>query len=193
MKRVFSVVGMVLLLFTSLQAAEWEIDKPHSNLNFKVSHLVISNVTGKFGGFSGDINFDPDNLKEGSAELTIDVSTINTENEKRDGHLKSADFFDVEQFPAMTFKSTKVIPGEGKKFQVVGELTIKDVTREVTFDCTFNGTVDFMKTTKAGFTCTTTIDRENFNITWNQALETGGFLVGKEVEITLELELNKTS
>ena len=190
-KRMLFVLLGTLLLALPAVAAKWEVDKAHSSVNFKVSHMVISTVNGRFDTFDGTVNFDPEDLAKGSVEMTIDVASISTDNEKRDGHLKSADFFDVEKYPKITFKSKKVILGEGKHFQLVGDLTIKDVTKEVTFDCAFHGAVDFMGTTKAGFACTTTIDRQDFHVNWSKTLDNGGLVAGDEVEITVDLELNK--
>jgi len=190
-KRAFVLALAFLFVGGAAQAAKWEIDQPHSSVGFKVSHLVISSTTGKFETFSGDIQFDSENLEAGSVSMTVDIASINTGNEKRDGHLRSGDFFDVENHPKMTFVSRKVVKGEGNEFQIVGDLTIRGVTKEVTFDCEFKGTVDFMGTTKAGFSAETTIDRQDFGVQWNKALETGGVLVGDEVDISIELELNK--
>ena len=191
MKRMLFVLLGTLLFTLPVSAAQWTIDKPHSSVNFKVTHLVISTTNGEFKTFDGTVNFDPNNIENGSVEMTVDVASINTDNADRDKHLKSADFFDVEKYPKMTFKSKKVIPGDGKKFKLVGDLTIKDVTHEVTFDCVFNGVAEFMGTNKAGFTCTTTINRMDYNVTWNKMLDTGGVVVSDDVDIDLELELDE--
>jgi polyisoprenoid-binding protein YceI len=191
MKRLLFVLLGTLLLALPVAAAKWEVDKAHSSVNFKVSHMVISTVNGKFETFDGSFDFDPKNLATGTAEMTIDVASINTDNDKRDGHLKSADFFDAEKYPKITFKSKKVIPGTGKNFKIVGDLTIRDVTKEVTFDCVFNGSAEFMGTTKAGFTCSTTINRQDYHVNWSKTLDNGGLVAGNDVDITLDLELNQ--
>lgn len=181
----------VLLIAGVAQAAKWEIDQPHSSIGFEVSHLVISSQNGEFEKFSGDFEFDPDNLEAGKVEMKIDVGSINTGNTDRDKHLRSPDFFDAENHPYITFVSKKVIPGEGNEFQIVGDLTIRGTTKEVTFDCEFKGTMEFMGTTKAGFSAEATIDRQDFGVSFNKVVETGGLVVGNEVEMKVELELNK--
>jgi polyisoprenoid-binding protein YceI len=183
---------MVLALAaTGLQAAEWQIDAPHSSVQFKVSHLVISKVVGSFTDFSGKLSFDGKDVSGGSIQMTIQVASIDTDNADRDGHLTSPDFFEAEKYPEMSFKSKSVSKAEGGKFGLTGDLTIKGVTKEITFDCEFHGSVDFMGTSKAGFSAETTIDRQDFGLSWSRALETGGLVVGNEVEISLELEFNQ--
>lgn len=190
-KRVFAGLIALMLMTATVPAAQWNIDRTHSTIGFEVSHMVISTTTGKFKDFSGTAQFDPENLAEGSVEFTVQVASVDTENEKRDGHLRSPDFFEAEKFPTMTFKSKKVISGAENKFKLVGDLTIKDVTKEVTLDCKFKGTVKFMKTTKAGFSASTTINRQDFGLSYNQVLDAGGLAVGNDVDIVLELEFNQ--
>ena len=189
--RTVLAVALVLGLNSVGKATEWTIDPVHSSAEFKVKHLVISKVKGQFGTFQGTINFDGKDLTSGGAEVTIQTASVDTDNEDRDKHLRSADFFDVENFPTMTFKSTKVTQGEGNTFMLTGDLTIKGVTKSVTFDCVYHGAVEFMGSRKAGFSAHTTIDRTAFGLTWSRALETGGLVVGNDVEITLELELDE--
>ena len=193
-KYLFSFLALVLMLSVSASAAEWKIDAPHSSVGFSVRHLVVSKTTGHFTAFSGTVSFDGQNVAGGSAEWTIQVASVDTDDQKRDDHLRGADFFDVEKFPAMTFKSTKVIPGEDGSFQLVGDLTIKGMTKEVTFDCEFNGVIsDPWGGTRAGFSAGTSINRQDFGISWNKALDTGGLMVGNTVNITMEVELVKAS
>lgn len=190
--RKLALGAVLVLALTSVgQAAEWKIDPVHSSAEFKVSHLVISKVKGKFGTFEGTINFDGNEVGNGRAEVTIQTASVDTDNENRDKHLKSADFFDVEKFPTMTFKSTKVTKGEGESFKLTGDLTIKNMTKSVTFDCVYHGAVDFMGSRKAGFSAQTTIDRTEFGLTWSKTLETGGLVVGDDVDIYLELEVDE--
>lgn len=191
MKRAILVAPLLAATVASAQVSEWDLDKAHSSAEFKVSHMVVSNVVGKFTDMDATLQFDGTDLATGSVEATIAVGSVNTGNDRRDGHLKSADFFDAEQYPSMTFKSSKVIPGEGNEFQLVGDLTMRGVTKEVTFDCEFNGTVDAMGTTKAGFTATTKVNRQDYGINWNKTLDNGGLVAGDQVKITLELEFNK--
>ena len=191
MRKISIVMLAFVFIALSASAQKWEVEKVHSSVGFSVKHLVISKVKGNFKDFSGTINFDGENWDKASTEMTVMVGSIDTDDEKRDAHLKSADFFDSEQFPEMSFKSKKVIKGEGNSFQLVGDLTIHGVTKEVTFDCEFNGVADFMGTTKAGFSAKAKIDRQDFGVKWNKTLDAGGVVVGNEVEIFLELEANK--
>ncbi len=170
-------------------ASEWTIDTVHSNVTFKVRHL-FSKVSGEFNDFSGTINYDPARPAQASVEATIQVASIDTRNEKRDGHLKSGDFFAAEQYPEMTFKSTKVEP-DGDRLKVHGDLTMRGVTKPVALDVEFLGAgphpmVDNGRV--AGFTASTKVNRKDFGIEWNQVLDNGGALLGDEVEIMLEIE-----
>ena len=191
MHRILTMVlGLFLLLSSVVSGASWEIDKSHSSVGFSVSHLVISNVKGSFGDFAATIAFDADKLEAGKVEMTVQVASIDTDDAKRDDHLRSADFFDVENFPVMKFKSSRVHDIAGKEFKLTGDLTIRDVTKEVTFDCAFNGVIDDpWGNTKAGFSAFVVINRQDFNVKWNKALDAGGVVVGDEVKISLELEL----
>ena len=183
---VLSVVGL-----TSANAETWNIDASHSSVGFTVKHLMVSKVHGLFRDFAGSIEWDGTNLSAGSVQFTIQSASISTDNEKRDGHLKSADFFAVDSFPTLSFKSTKVTPGEGENFKLTGDLTIRGITKEVTFDCTFNGT---QKTpwgfTAASFSAITTINRQDFKVSWSKSLDGGGVVVSDEVKIAIELEVN---
>jgi polyisoprenoid-binding protein YceI len=191
-KELSMVFFLVIALATVTSAQKWEFDKAHSNIGFSVKHMVISNVHGNFADYSGFVNFDGKNLKNGSAEITIQVASITTDNERRDNHLKSGDFFEVDKFPTIAFKSKKIMPGEGNKFKMVGDLTIKDVTKEVTLNCEFNGVVTGMSgDTRAGFSAQTTINRQDFNVAWDNKLKDGSLIVANEVKINLEIELVK--
>ena len=168
----------------------WKIDPAHSNAQFSVRHLMISNVKGEFTGISGQLYFIPEKPETLSAEAAIDVSTINTREPDRDKHLKSADFFDVAHFPAITFKSKRAI-NDPAGLKLIGDLTIHGVTREVTLDVEgpTPPTKDPWGFIRVGAAATTKINRRDFGLTWNQALETGGVLVGDEVKITVDVEL----
>jgi len=183
----------VVFLATAAQADQWTLDVPHTSVQFKVSHLVISKVVGNFGEFSANLEFDGKDVTSGKIDMTVKVASINTDNPDRDKHLRSGDFFAAENHPDMSFKSKNVVKGNDNKFQLVGDLTIRGVTKEVTFDCVFNGAVEFMGTSKAGFTAKTTINRQDFGVSWSKSLDGGGLVVGDEVEISLELEFNKTA
>ncbi len=193
MRKAAVTAASVVLAFASAATAEkWEIDIPHSSIGFSVRHMVVTKTHGKFNDFAGHIEFDGKNVEKGSVEITAQAASIDTDNEKRDNHLKSPDFFDAEKFPAVTFKSKKVVKGSGSEFKLIGDLTIKDVTKEVTFDCEFNGLInDPMGNTRAGFSATAKINRQDFNVKWSQKLDTGGLVVSDEVQIAIEIEAIK--
>jgi polyisoprenoid-binding protein YceI len=168
---------------------EWKIDNAHSVAEFSVRHMMVANTKGRFQKVDGTVSFDPENIAASSVEATIDVSSITTHDEKRDGHLLSPDFFDVATYPTLTFKSTGVEKVSGDNFTVKGDLTIRDVTRSVTLEVEYNGQgVNPWGVKVAGFTAKTSVSRKDFGLNWNVALETGGVLVGEKVNITLEIE-----
>lgn len=172
-----------------MSAKNWIIDSAHSSVGFRIKHMVIARVNGTFGEWTGSLAFDPENPIDASVDVTIDVASIDTRNADRDAHLRSADFFDAETYPRITFRSTGVErTGDGNQ-RVHGELTIRDVTHPVTLDVEYGGrVVDPWGNDRIGFTATTKVDRRDFGLTWNAALETGGVLVGEMVDITIELE-----
>ena len=168
----------------------WSVDNAHSQVGFAVKHLMISTVRGRFGSVSGTVEFPGGDYKDARADVSIDAASIDTREEKRDTHLRSADFFDVERFPTLTFKSRRVQAINGDTFQLVGDLTIKGITREVVLDVEVEGfQKDPWGNQKAGFSATTKVNRKDFGLTWNQALETGGLLVGDDVKISLDVQL----
>lgn len=173
------------------QAGKWVIDKAHSNVKFAITHLVVSEVEGNFKMFDGSMENTKGDFSDAKINFTVDVNSINTENDMRDKHLKSDDFFNAEKFPAMQFQSTSFTPAGGNKYKLAGNLTIRDVTKPVVFDVTFGGTALNMGKTKAGFKAKTTINRFDYNLKWNKATEAGGLVVSKEVELVVNVELNK--
>ncbi len=169
--------------------AQWTFDPAHSSTNFTVRHMMVTNVRGSLGAISGTINFDPENPSASSVDASIDVAGINTGVEDRDNHLRSADFFEVEKYPNITFKSTSVEVTGDDSAKVTGDLTIRDVTKPVVLDVEFLGQGGSpFGDTRAGFEATAKIDREAFGLTWNQALEAGGVLVGKDIKINLDIQ-----
>ncbi|GAA2587942.1 YceI family protein [Dactylosporangium fulvum] len=167
---------------------KFELDPAHTRVSFVARHMMVSKVRGGFTSASGSIVVAEDPLQS-HVEVSIDAASIDTGVADRDGHLRSPDFLDVEKFPALTFKSTRVESASGNEFKVVGDLTIRDVTREVVLDVEFEGHAKSPWGQEViGFAATTEIDREEFGITWNQALETGGVLVGKKVKIEIGAE-----
>jgi len=170
----------------------WQIDAAHTEVEFAVRHMMISTVKGRFPDVSGTIELDDSDLSGSSVEVEIGVASVDTRQADRDEHLRSADFFDVENHPKMTFRSRRVEPVGEDRFRVIGDLTIRGETREVILDASAEGrAVDPWGNEKAGFTASTTIDRRDFGLTYNAALETGGVLVGNEVKITLEVQAAK--
>lgn len=168
----------------------WKIDTTHSLIEFSVRHMMITKVRGQFKEFEGTINIDANNLLNSSATGSITVNSIDTREPQRDAHLRSADFFDVEKFPAMSFRSTRIEALGGDKYKVAGDLTIKDVTKEVVFDVTSEGRgQDPWGNQRWGLSATTKLNRKDFGLTWNVALETGGWLVGDEITINAEVQL----
>jgi len=169
----------------------WDIDLSHSSIGFSVRHMVISKVRGAFTRWSGAVQLDPADLGRSSVEVKIDAASVDTQVADRDNHLRSADFFDVARFPELTFRSRRVEKaGEGLK--VTGDLTMHGVTREVVLDAEFSGTgKDPWGNERAGFSARTSLDRRDYGLVWNAALETGGVLVGEKVEIAIELEAVK--
>jgi len=179
-------VAATLALSATAQAATWDIDPAHSSVGFSIRH-IFSKVPGSFDKFSGTIEYDPANPTAASVKVEIDPVSINTKTQKRDDHLRSADFFDVAQFPAMSFQSTKVTKGEGNALSVEGNLTMHGVTKPVTLAVTFLGAGPAMGGQRAGFEATTKIDRKEFGIVWNKVIDTGA-LLGDDVAIAIGIE-----
>jgi polyisoprenoid-binding protein YceI len=187
-KKISSLIIALVFSSTAVFAATYEVDNVHSQVHFKVAHLVVATVRGEFTDYTATINADPSNRTVQNVEATIKVASIDTRNQKRDDHLRSADFFDAGNHPNMTFKSTK-IEGKGDDITVYGDLTIRGNTRQVALKGDFRGEVkDPWGNTKAGFSASTTINRQDYGLTWSKTLETGGLVVGNEVEIGLEIE-----
>ncbi|GBD17425.1 Protein YceI [bacterium HR26] len=169
--------------------ARWEIDPVHSEIAFSVRHMMVATVRGRFNQFQGIIEFDPAHPESGRVEVTIDAASIDTRNEQRDNHLRSPDFLNVEQYPTITFVSKRIEPLGDNRFRVVGDLTIRGVTREVALDAEFLGVgKDPWGGERAGFTARTKLNRHDFGASWNVALEAGGFLVGDTLDVTLDIE-----
>jgi len=164
------------------------LDVSHSSVGFSVRHLMVSKTKGRFADFAGTVTIAEDPLAS-SVEVEINAASVDTRDETRDGHLRSPDFFDAERFPTITYRSTKVTPAGKGTWTVEGDLTVGDVTRSVPLEVSFEGAAkDPWGGTRIGFTARTELDREAFGLTWNQALETGGVLVGKQVKIDIEAE-----
>ena len=170
----------------------WDIDPAHTLAEFAVKHMMITTVRGRFATVKGTVTMDEEDPTKSSVEVEIDASSIDTREEKRDGHLRSADFLDAETHPKITFRSTRVKPQGEDRFAVEGELSIRGVTKPVVLDVTREGSAKSPWGQEVmGFTADTKLDRRDYGLKWNQALETGGVLVGNEVKIHLEVELIK--
>jgi polyisoprenoid-binding protein YceI len=169
----------------------WQIDKTHVNVEFAVRHLMISTVKGRFGDVGGTVAFDPADPSATAIEVQIPVESVDTRHPDRDAHLRSPDFLDAARYPVISFHGQRMRGDVNGTFDVIGDLTIHGVTREVTLRVVAEGRGPdpFSEGERAGFSATTTIDRRDFGLTWNKALETGGFAVGHEVKITIDLEL----
>jgi len=171
----------------------WEIDPVHSTAQFKVRHMMISNVKGEFTAIRGSVQIDSADVTRSSAEGSIDAASINTRDAQRDGHLRSPDFLDAEKYPTLAFRSTRISRGSDGTLEASGELTIHGITRPIVFavEGPTPETRDPWGNTRIGLAAEATIDRKDFGLTWNSALETGGVLVGDKVAITVDLELVK--
>jgi polyisoprenoid-binding protein YceI len=172
--------------------ATWNIDTTHSGIHFTVRHMVIAKVRGSFRKFSGTLSLDEQDVTASSVSVRIEAPSIDTGVQQRDDHLRSPDFFDVEKFPLLSFESTKVEKSSDGGLRVTGKLTLRDITREVVLEAEQLGIgKDPWGNIKAAFEAKTTIDRREFGLKWNQALETGGVLVGEKIEISLEVQAVK--
>ena len=188
-------VALAAALVLPLAAQEtWQIDSGHSSAQFAVKHMMVSTVRGHFGKIAGTVKYDPKAPEKSYVEAVIDVNTIDTREAKRDAHLKSADFFDVEKFPAMTFKSTRAQAAGPGKLKLTGDLTMHGVTKSVTFDVEGPSApvADGKGGFKSGASATAKIKRSEFGLTWNRVLEAGGVSVSDEVALTIDIQLNKT-
>jgi polyisoprenoid-binding protein YceI len=185
---------LALLSIAGPAAAQntWTIDTSHSQAAFTVRHMMVSNVRGSFGKTEGTVTWDGKDVSTVKAEATIDATTITTNHEKRDAHLKSPDFFDVAQFPTITFKSKRAEPVGNGKFKLIGDLTIRGVTKEVTLDVEGpSQSITAQGRTRVGATATTKLNRRDYGVSWSRNLDGGGVVVGDDILITLDLELVK--
>jgi len=186
----------IIFLFTSSLFAQttWTVDKSHSKVGFSVNHLVITDVDGYFKDYDAQITTEGDDFSKTQIDFTIKTNSIFTDNKDRDNHLRSDDFFNAEKYPDMIFKGKSMKKVGDKKYKLIGDFTIRDVTKQIALDVTYNGTVkDPWGNTKSGFKVTGEIDRFDYNLKWNKAIETGSLVVGKEVELVIDLQLIKKS
>lgn len=195
MRRFFLSLALLIISAAVVRAAEpatWAIDPGHSHVGFSVRHMMVSNTRGSFEKFSGAIVGDPDHPTGAKIDVTIDAASLNTQNPKRDDHLRSADFFDVAKYPTITFQSKRVDKRADGSLRVIGDLTMRGVTKEVVLDVDGpTPAIQVGAATRIGASATTKLNRRDFGLTWNRVLEAGGVTVGDEVKITIELELIK--
>ena len=188
------IVGVVLMIASGISQAEmarYDVDLDHSTIEFRVAHMVISKTTGRFMDYTGYIEMDPDALKVKALEAVIKTTSVNTNHEKRDAHLRGPDFFNAEKYPTMTYKM-KSYRKEGEDYLAVGDLTLLGVTKEITLKGSFNGvTKDPWGNTRAGFTAEGKLNRKEFGMNWNKILDSGGVVVGDDIFIRLEMECIK--
>jgi polyisoprenoid-binding protein YceI len=172
----------------------WNLDTTHTDVIFAAKHMMVTTVRGKFGTVSGSLQLDPENPTAATGSFTIDAASLNTGVEQRDGHLRSPDFFDVEKYPEITFVSTAVVAKGDDDYAVTGDLTIRGTTRPVTLDVEYLGLfVSMGGARRAGFHATTKINREDWGLTWNVGLEAGGWLVGKDVKLEIDLAVEEAA
>lgn len=176
-----------------MSVSKWDFDLVHSSINFHVRHLMVSKVHGRFHKWGGLLELDEEDLTRSRLDITIDAASVDTKEEKRDAHLRSPDFLDVETFPAITFKSTR-IEKDGEGYEVTGDITIHGITKEVVLAVEGGGQVkDPWGGTRTGFSAKARLNRKDFGLTWNLALEAGGFVVGDKLEISIEVEAVKAA
>jgi polyisoprenoid-binding protein YceI len=193
MKKIFTLSAIALLACTAgfSQTTKWTVDKTHSNVKFIVTHMTVSEVEGSFKVFDGSLENTKPDFSDAKVNFSVDVNSVNTDNERRDGHLKSDDFFNAAQFPLMKFESTSVKALGANKYEMTGNLTIRDITKPVVFQVTGGTVLNTSRGAKTGFKAKATIDRFAYNLKWDRATEAGGLVVGKDVEIVINVELDK--
>lgn len=189
MKKIIALSSILLIAGVAFGQTTWTIDKAHSKVGFNVTHMGVSEVEGKFNEFDGTVAAKSDDFNGAAIEFTAKTASIDTDNEKRDGHLKSPDFFDAEKNPETKFKG--ILVKEGGKYKLKGDFTMHGVTKKVEFDVTYGGTVDTGRGKKAGFKLTGKINRQEYGLTWNNKAPAGELVVSDEVEVIAKIELDK--
>jgi polyisoprenoid-binding protein YceI len=169
----------------------WRTDPAHTDIQFSAKHMMVTTVRGKFAEVDGSLTLDETDPTASAGAFTVRAASLSTGNEQRDGHLRSGDFFDAETHPEITFVSTAVTPKQGNDYAVTGDLTIRGTTRPVAFDVEFLGLYQGFEGRRAGFHATTRLNREDWGLTWNVTLETGGWLVGKEIKLEIDLAMDE--
>jgi polyisoprenoid-binding protein YceI len=191
LNKILSIIFAAVVMVASANANTWTFDKAHTEVKFSVAHLVITDVTGRFKDFDGKVESAKPDFSDAKIELTAKTASVWTDNDKRDEHLRSDDFFNSAQFPVMKFVGKSMKPNGKNKYKLTGDLTIRNVTKSVTFDVVYRGTTSAWGTTKAGFKLSGKINRFDYGLKFDKAIETGELVVGKDVEIICDIELNK--
>jgi polyisoprenoid-binding protein YceI len=192
MKHLFLNTFFLFITTTFINAQNWQLDKSHSSVNFSITHMVVSETAGNFKNFTADVKAKEEDFSDMKVNFSIDASSVNTDDEARDKHLRGADFFEAEKFPKITFESTELVKVKGNVYRMMGKMTMKGVTKEVEWTLRYNGTIKGNNgNIKAGFKAMTTIKRSDFNMSWNKLLDVGGVALSDEVEVVVNIELNK--
>ncbi len=193
MKKIFSILLLSSIsLGATAQNIVWNVDPTHTNVKFSVTHLMVSEVEGNFKTYSGKVESPSTDFNNGTVEFSIDVNSINTESADRDKHLMGEEFFNAAKYPKITFKSTSFKKIAGNKYELIGDLTIRNITKKVTFDVKNNGLMkDPWGNNKAGFKANTKINRKDYDLKWSMVTEAGGMVVSDEVDITVNIELSQ--
>jgi len=189
MKKFNAFLALVLFSGVAFAQTTWTLDKAHSKIGFNVTHMAVSEVEGKFNDFEGTIAAKSDDFNGSQIQFTAKTASVDTDNEKRDGHLKSPDFFEADKYPEITFVGTLV--KDGGKYKLKGDLTMHGVTKQVEFDVTYGGTINTANGAKAGFKLTGKVNRQEYGLKWANKVPTGEMVVSDEVELIVKVELNK--
>lgn len=191
MKRGISILALITITISSYAQSKWSLNQAHSKIGFIVTHMVVSEVEGNFKQFEGKVSTTSDDFNGAEVEFTAQVASVDTDNDRRDNHLRSDDFFNAEKYPTIKFAGKLVKQGE--KYQLIGKLTMREVSKDVTLDVTYGGTVNTGKVKKAGFKISGKINRQEFGLRWANKLESGEFVVADEVQIECRLQLDKSA
>jgi polyisoprenoid-binding protein YceI len=189
MKKLNAIMMMLLIAGSAVAQATWDIDKSHSKVGFSIAHMGVSEVEGNFDEFNGNVVSKAEDFNGAEVTFSAKTASIDTDNERRDGHLKSPDFFEAEKYPDISFKGTLV--KDGGRYKLKGDLTLKGVTKPAEFDVTYGGSVNTGKGIKAGFKLNGKINRQDYGLTWSNKLATGELAVGDIVEVIAKIELDK--
>ncbi len=189
MKKLFAIVAFVCV--AGMARAQWTLDAAHSNIGFALDHMVVSEVVGGFKKYTLDFTATKEDFSDAVINVTIDATSISTDNEGRDKHLKSPDFFDAAKYPTIELKNAKLSKVADKKYELKGDLTMHGVTKAVTFDVVNKGVLKLGPASKTGFKATTTVNRKDFGLTYGKVLDNGGLAIGDEVRVTVNIEMDK--